>query len=207
MKRKKPPRRINGTGATYVEPRGYVKRLVGSSHHLANNQGWAYEHQLVAEKMLGRRLKPEEIVHHRDGDKGNNSPANIEVCDGHPEHNRQHLGKLTAKQVREIRRLYAYRRATLDALARRYGVNFQNVSRVVRGETHRSAGGPISRRNPTNTHAWKQQAEAVDARLADFGRVRLARDFGLRPGTVWLVKPRGGWPQKEGRHVETTAND
>lgn len=36
-----------------------------------------YEHQAVAERKLGRPLKPGEVVHHDDGNKQNNNPSNI----------------------------------------------------------------------------------------------------------------------------------
>ena len=38
-----------------------------------------HEHRVVAEGMLGRSLRPDEVVHHIDGDKTNNSPSNLAV--------------------------------------------------------------------------------------------------------------------------------
>jgi hypothetical protein len=37
------------------------------------------EHRLVMEKVLGRYLREDEVVHHRDGDRQNNDPDNLEV--------------------------------------------------------------------------------------------------------------------------------
>lgn len=37
-------------------------------------------HRAVVEKRLGRSLDEDEIVHHRDGNKRNNRPSNLQVC-------------------------------------------------------------------------------------------------------------------------------
>lgn len=38
-----------------------------------------YVHREIAEEMLGRHLRSDEIVHHKDGNKHNNNPENLEV--------------------------------------------------------------------------------------------------------------------------------
>ena len=48
------------------------------------------QHRLVAEKMLGRKLRDDEVVHHIDGDKRNNGPENLMVMTA-AEHGRFHL--------------------------------------------------------------------------------------------------------------------
>jgi hypothetical protein len=55
---------------------------------------WFLEHTLVAEQSIGRKLIKGEVVHHIDGDKGNNIQTNLLVC-SIKEHNRIH-GQLEA---------------------------------------------------------------------------------------------------------------
>ena len=51
-----------------------------------------HTHRVVAEQMLGRPLKPGEIVHHIDGNKRNNDPSNLMVMT-QSEHCRLHFRK------------------------------------------------------------------------------------------------------------------
>ncbi|SDH25414.1 HNH endonuclease [Nitrosomonas sp. Nm132] len=39
-----------------------------------------YEHVLIAEKAIGRKLRKGEVVHHIDCDKTNNNPSNLMIC-------------------------------------------------------------------------------------------------------------------------------
>lgn len=82
----------NWKGGRIVDPNGYVLVRVGVGHHLADVRGYVYEHRLVAERTLGRRLMAGEVVHHRDENKQNNIPDNLEVVT-RPEHNFHHREK------------------------------------------------------------------------------------------------------------------
>ena len=44
------------------------------------------EHRLIAEKILKRKLKKNEIIHHRDGDKKNNDPLNLMLFENQSSH-------------------------------------------------------------------------------------------------------------------------
>lgn len=57
---------------------GY-KFILQPDHPFANNLGYVREHRLIMEKIIGRYLKPEEIIHHRDKNKLNNDSENLEI--------------------------------------------------------------------------------------------------------------------------------
>lgn len=56
-----------------------------------------HTHRRVAEKKLGRPLEKGEIVHHKDGDKLNNSPDNLEVMT-QSDHVREHIDDMLKKR-------------------------------------------------------------------------------------------------------------
>ena len=56
-----------------------------------------YLHRVIAEQTIGRKLRPGELVHHRDGDKTNNSPENLVVCSSASVHRQYHIRSLHQK--------------------------------------------------------------------------------------------------------------
>jgi len=55
-------------------------------HPRAHPNGYVYEHIVIAEAELGRSLDDNEVVHHVDGNKRNNTPENIRVLSSQSEH-------------------------------------------------------------------------------------------------------------------------
>lgn len=73
-------------GYKYKKSRGLIYRmkLVGTRKYYA-------EHRWVMEQYLGRKLRKDEAVHHKDGDTLNNDIGNLEVLSWE-EHKNKHKG-------------------------------------------------------------------------------------------------------------------
>lgn len=82
-------RNNNWKGGRSVASNGYVL-LKMPGHHLADVRGYIYEHRLIAEEKIGRRLRNGEQVHHVNGVKTDNRPDNIEVVASIAEHRARH---------------------------------------------------------------------------------------------------------------------
>jgi hypothetical protein len=69
-------------------------------------EGNKLEHRFVMEQKLGRKLTSKEIVHHKDEDKGNNSPNNLKLTTRKKHINRHRkdliAGQLKANKIRKI---------------------------------------------------------------------------------------------------------
>jgi len=68
---------------------GYVF-VFAPNHPRAMRGGAVCQHILVAEEMIGRPLKPDEVVHHINGIKSDNRPENLMVMTDH-DHRSYHI--------------------------------------------------------------------------------------------------------------------
>jgi len=77
-------------GKKHISQHGYVKVYIGRKHPWSDSKGYAYEHRLVAAKILGRWPKRNEIIHHINGDKVDNRRENIKITHGNHGHYLHH---------------------------------------------------------------------------------------------------------------------
>lgn len=75
---------------------GYVI-IHNPNHNRAMQNGYVYEHILIAEIMLGRKLKDDEVVHHEDENRSNNSRDNLYVFATKADHVRYHKNGIKIK--------------------------------------------------------------------------------------------------------------
>lgn len=68
---------------------GY-KYIYMPTHPNANHYGYVAESRLIMEKHINKLLKPEEIVHHIDGNILNNNINNLYLCKNRGEHIKFH---------------------------------------------------------------------------------------------------------------------
>lgn len=64
--------RVSSQGYAFIKCHG---------HHRSNKQGYVKLADLVAEHKIGRHLRENEVVHHIDHDRLNDSPDNLQIMD------------------------------------------------------------------------------------------------------------------------------
>lgn len=112
-------------------------------------------HRLVWRAMNGP-IPDGLTINHKNGVKDDNRPENLEIVT--PSENTKHAyriglmdehgernpaAKLSDEAVKAIRLLYATGEFTMEAIGRLFGVRFQQVSRIVRGQRRPKQPGPV----------------------------------------------------------------
>lgn len=67
--------------------------LYRPDHPDADKRGRIMEHRLVMEEKIGRRLRPEEVVHHMNHVRDDNRPENLMLLPDQAAHGREHYPK------------------------------------------------------------------------------------------------------------------
>lgn len=113
-------------GKGWINPRGYRSRSIGNGKEKK-------EHRLLMEQYLGRVLRPNEVVHHIDGNRSNNALANLQLLTKH-EHGVMTHAKLSLVDIPIIRRMLK------DGIKQRliafaFGVNRRTINDISCGRS------------------------------------------------------------------------
>lgn len=85
----------NWKGGKHIDTQGYVCIRI--------NGKYIREHRIIAGKILGRKLRKGEVIHHKNGNKKDNSTENIEVFASHSVHMAsQHSGIDRLRQIQKL---------------------------------------------------------------------------------------------------------
>lgn len=148
---------------------GYVY-FIARSHPLANKQGKVYLHRHVASVQLGRWLSPGEIVHHRDGNRANNAPENLEVLtpSAHALLHRRPVRQLPCGRCGTFtsNRSFCSRACSCAAKRKRRWPSAAELSRALRGGTCVS----VARRYGVSDHTVRRWARFYDVPMEDARR-------------------------------------
>jgi len=117
------------------------------------------QHRLIMQGMLCRELRPDEVVHHKDGDPTNNQPCNLELMT-RAEHSRLHAiedkvherfgdkkhkfnkgsyptgAGFTYIEASAIREFCKYSKDSLRSIAQSLGVPYYTIQRITSGKNY-----------------------------------------------------------------------
>lgn len=85
------PKNHQWKGGSTINRDGYREIYCPNHPNRRKHTPYILEHRLVMEKMIGRYLLPNEVVHHKDGNKLNNAPENLQLFSENREHLRHEL--------------------------------------------------------------------------------------------------------------------
>jgi HNH endonuclease/NUMOD3 motif len=87
--------RCHWQGGTTITDGGY--RMIRATDHPENSGGYVREHRLIVEKIIGRYLEKEEVLHHINKRRTDNRPENLMAFSSHSAHRRFHLNPDSVK--------------------------------------------------------------------------------------------------------------
>lgn len=95
----------NWRGGIKIDKDGYILRWV--KNHPYSSRNYVREHRLIMENKLGRYLRPEEVIHHKNNIKSDNRIRNLKLFKNNSEHTIHHLKERYARKTKKPRNYIA----------------------------------------------------------------------------------------------------
>lgn len=94
------------------------------------NGKYVREHRLVMERTLGRKLNSNELVHHKDKNKLNNNPDNLELM-SFSEHARHHHTNITNEIKEKVIELYKLGKS-MTTIPNILNISYTSVYKIIK---------------------------------------------------------------------------
>lgn len=78
------------------------------NHPGANNRGYILKSRYIMEQKMERLLLPKEIVHHKNGDKTDDSPENLELTNNNDHTKYHHKKNDISKRILDYNKMAFY---------------------------------------------------------------------------------------------------
>lgn len=179
------------TGGHTVIYGGYVFELC-PDHPKANPFGFVPQHRLVVERLTGEYLPPGIQVHHRDGDKQNNDPGNLQQMTRR-EHMTLHRNEERERRYGPLER-EAVRRELQEGGLKHAARALGCCTDTIRNNFP-DLVAPYKRKSPTRIDDPEAIAKVLAVAVNDKAGYReVARETGISYRTVQRICERNGIP-------------
>lgn len=127
-------------GGEIIDNYGYV-RLLKPEHPRANNKGYVKRAIVIYENMTGRRIKRGEVVHHKDGNRQNDSFDNLQLMtvDEHKKVKRVRLDEervarlyVEGESTKSLAEMFNVCKSTIGKIIKRQGLECRSYSEAAK---------------------------------------------------------------------------